>query len=84
MLKFIQIVSILIGLSVVTLMVALIITLSGGMHLINLVFTVPVCLFVWIVCSMFKWTNTKTKRLAIWCDGNRLIDCCHQTNSTLL
>ncbi|WP_342442822.1 PstS family phosphate ABC transporter substrate-binding protein [Lysinibacillus sp. FSL K6-0075] len=62
MLKFIQIVSILIGLSVVTLMVALIITLSGGMHLINLVFTVPACLFVWIVCSMFKWTNTKKRR----------------------
>lgn len=62
MLKFIQIVSILIGLSVVTLMVAFMITLSGGLHLINLVFTIPVCLFVWIVCSMFKWTNTKKRR----------------------
>ena len=84
MLKFIQIVSILIGLSFVTLMVAFIITLSGGLHLIYLVFTIPVCLFVWIVCSMFKWTNTKTKGLAIWCHGNCPVDCSHQTDSTLL
>ena len=77
MLRLLQIVSILIGLSFVTLIVAFMITLSGGSHLINLVFTIPICLFVWIVCSMFKWTSTKTKGLAIWCHGNRPVDCDH-------
>ncbi|KUF36680.1 MULTISPECIES: PstS family phosphate ABC transporter substrate-binding protein [Lysinibacillus] len=62
MFKFIQIVSVLIGLSVVTLMVALIITLNGSIHLIQLVWTVPVCLFVLFICSVFKWTNTKRRR----------------------
>ncbi|SCX91664.1 MULTISPECIES: hypothetical protein [unclassified Lysinibacillus] len=68
MLKFIQIVSVLIGLSVVTLMVALIITLNGSIHLIQLVWTVPVCLFV----------------LFIWSNGYCLINSFHQTNPTLL
>ena len=62
MLKFIQIVSVLIGLLVVILMVALIITLNGSIHLIQLVWTVPVCLFVLFICSVFKWTNTKRRR----------------------
>ncbi|WP_230874909.1 hypothetical protein [Lysinibacillus cavernae] len=62
MIKFIQLVSVLIGLSVVTLMVALIITLNGSKHFMQLAFTVPVCLFILFVCSMFKWTNSKKQR----------------------
>ncbi|MGG2074823.1 substrate-binding domain-containing protein [Lysinibacillus irui] len=52
----------LICLSVVTLMAALIVTLNGSIHFMHLVFTVPVCLFVFFISSMFKWINTKRRR----------------------
>ncbi|WP_336634221.1 PstS family phosphate ABC transporter substrate-binding protein [Lysinibacillus fusiformis] len=62
MIKFLQIVSIMIGLSVVTVMVALIVILNGHMHFLPLVYTVPVCLFVLLVGGIFNWIHTKKKR----------------------
>ncbi|MBI6861861.1 PstS family phosphate ABC transporter substrate-binding protein [Lysinibacillus fusiformis] len=62
MIKFLQIVSVMIGLSVVTLMVVLIVILSGHMHFLQLVYTVPVCVFVLFVCGIFNWMNTKKKK----------------------
>ncbi|WP_445479836.1 substrate-binding domain-containing protein [Lysinibacillus irui] len=64
--RIIQIVSVLIGLSVVTLMAAFIITLNGSIHFMHLVFTVPVCLFVLFLSSMFKWFNTKRRRCLLF------------------
>ncbi|MGE7753040.1 PstS family phosphate ABC transporter substrate-binding protein [Lysinibacillus fusiformis] len=62
MIKFLQIVSVMIGLSVVTVMVALIVILNGHMHFLTLVYTVPVCLFVLFVGGIFNWIHTKKKR----------------------
>ena len=62
MIKFLQIVSVIIGLSVVTLMVAFIVILNGHMHFLQLVYSVPVCLFVLFVCVIFNWINTKKKK----------------------
>ncbi|MED4887851.1 substrate-binding domain-containing protein [Lysinibacillus sp. FSL R7-0073] len=62
MIKFLQIVSVMIGLSVVTLMVALIVILNGHLHFLQLVYTVPVCLFVLFVCGIFNWIHTKKKK----------------------
>ncbi|WP_036226660.1 substrate-binding domain-containing protein [Lysinibacillus fusiformis] len=62
MIKFLQIVSIMIGLSVVTVMVALIVILNGHIHFLPLVYTVPVCLFVLFVGGIFNWIHTKKKR----------------------
>lgn len=62
MIKFLQIVSIMIGLSVVTVMVALIVILNGHIHFLPLVYTVPVCLFVLLVAGIFNWIHTKKKR----------------------
>ncbi|WP_144787125.1 PstS family phosphate ABC transporter substrate-binding protein [Lysinibacillus fusiformis] len=62
MIKFLQIVSVMIGLSVVTLMVALIVILNGHLHFLQLVYTVPVCLFVLFVCGIFNWIQTKKKK----------------------
>lgn len=61
MIKFLQIVSVMIGLSVVTVMVALIVILNGHMHFLPLVYTVPVCLFVLFVGGIFNWIHTKRK-----------------------
>ncbi|MFJ7696685.1 PstS family phosphate ABC transporter substrate-binding protein [Lysinibacillus fusiformis] len=62
MIKFLQIVSGMIGLSVVTLMVALIVILNGHLHFLQLVYTVPVCLFLLFVCGIFNWIQTKKKK----------------------
>ncbi|WP_029986734.1 PstS family phosphate ABC transporter substrate-binding protein [Lysinibacillus fusiformis] len=62
MIKFLQIVSVMIGLSVMTLMVALIVILNGHLHFLQLVYTVPVCLFVLFVCGIFNWIQTKKKK----------------------
>lgn len=62
MIKFLQIVSVMIGLSIVTLMVALIVILNGHLHFLQLVYTVPVCLFVLFVCGIFNWIQTKKKK----------------------
>lgn len=62
MIKFLQIVSVMIGLSVVTVIVALIVILNGHMHFLPLVYTVPVCLFVLLVAGIFNWIHTKKKR----------------------
>ncbi len=62
MIKFLQIVSGMIGLSVVTLMVALIVILNGHLHFLPLVYTVPVCLFLLFVCGIFNWIQTKKKK----------------------
>jgi len=62
LIKFLQIVSVIIGLSVVTLMVAFIVILNGHMHFLQLVYSVPVCLFVLFVCVIFNWINTKKKK----------------------
>jgi len=51
-----------IGLSVVTVMVALIVILNGHIHFLPLVYTVPVCLFVLFVGGIFNWIHTKKKR----------------------
>lgn len=62
MIKFLQTGSVMIGLSVVTLMVALIVILNGHLHFLQLVYTVPVCLFVFFVCGIFNWIHTKKKK----------------------
>ncbi|WP_291757854.1 PstS family phosphate ABC transporter substrate-binding protein [Lysinibacillus sp. UBA5990] len=57
MIKFLQIVSVMIGLSIVTFVI-----LNGHLHFLQLVYTVPVCLFVLFVCGKLNWIHTKKKK----------------------